>query len=301
LTAGAGDQNLALAAERRRRLRAIACMCGAVALFAGLDTSAKFLLRSLDPLEVVWARYSSAFVLAFLISNPLTRPGLVISRRPLLQVGRSALLLTSTVLNVVALRYLRLDQTLSILFSTPLFVTLLSGVLLGDWAGWRRWTAISIGFIGVLLIARPTSAAALHPAALLCVGGAICYAFYNISTRVLSRTDSNETTLFYSNLVGTLAMLPALPFIFKVPTLLDAALMLMTGVFGSAGHYLLIRAHRLAPASTLAPFIYTQLLWVTLSGYLVFGDLPDRWTLSGAAIVIASGLYIFYREHKLRG
>ena len=205
------------------------------------------------------------------------------------------------VLNILALRYLQLDQTVSILFSTPFFVTLLSGFVLGEWAGWRRWTAIAIGFSGVLLIARP-GMGGMHPAALLCLGGAICYSIYNISTRVLARTDSNETTLFYSNFVGTVAALPALPFVWTTPhEPVVIVLMVLIGAFGSLGHYLLIAAHRLASASVLAPFIYSQLVWAITAGYLVFGQLPSEWTLAGAAIVIASGLYILFREHKLRG
>jgi drug/metabolite transporter (DMT)-like permease len=189
----------------------------------------------------------------------------------------------------------------SILFSTPFFVTLLSGFVLGEWAGWRRWTAIGIGFSGVLLIARP-GMGGMHPAALLCLGGAICYSVYNISTRVLARTDSNQTTLFYSNFVGTVAALPALPFVWTTPhEPVVIVLMVLIGVLGSFGHFLLIAAHRLASASVLAPFIYSQLIWAITAGYLVFGQLPSEWTLAGAAIVIASGLYILFREHKLRG
>lgn len=296
------DEPDAATLERRRRFKAIALMCGACALFSCLDATGKYLVGSMDALEVVWARYTSAFLLAFLISNPFTRPGLLSTCRPWLQVSRSALLLGSTALNLFALRYLRLDQALAITFSTPFFVTLLSGFLLGEWAGWRRLTAIGVGFLGVLVIARPGTANGLPPAALLSLAGAICYSFYNVSTRVLSRWDSSPTTLFYSNLIGAAAMLPVLPFIWKPPaTLLAAALMVLTGVFGSLGHYLLIAAHRLASASTLAPFIYVQLIWATMWGFLVFADVPDRWTLAGAAIVIASGLYILYREHKLKG
>jgi drug/metabolite transporter (DMT)-like permease len=289
------------AQERRRRLRAIALMCGACACFAGLDASAKFLSGHIDTLQVVWARYASAFALTFLVSNPLTRPGLVFTTRPGLQIGRSLLLLFSTLLNILALRYLQLDQTVSILFSTPFFVTLLSGFVLGEWAGWRRWTAIAIGFSGVLLIARP-GFGGMHPAALLCVAGAICYSVYNISTRILARTDANETTLFYSNFVGSVAALPALPFVWTTPhEPIVIALMVLIGALGSVGHYLLIAAHRLASATVLAPFIYSQLIWAIAAGYLVFGQLPSEWTLIGAAIVIASGLYILYREHKLKG
>jgi drug/metabolite transporter (DMT)-like permease len=290
-----------IAGERRRQMRAIALMCGACAVFSCLDASAKFLVQSMDALQVVWARYASAFVVAFLVSNPLTRPGLFTTRRPLLQIGRSTLLLASTAFNVFALRQLQLDQALAITFSAPFFVTVLSGLLLDEWAGWRRFAAIGVGFLGVLLVARPGTASGLYPAALLSLAAAVSYALYTVSTRAAARTDSNETTLFYSNLVGAAAMMPVLPFIWRVPEgPLAWTLMVMTGVFGSLGHYLLIAAHRLASASVLAPFIYVQLIWATMWGYLLFRDVPDRYTLAGAAIVIGSGLYILYRAHKLR-
>jgi drug/metabolite transporter (DMT)-like permease len=118
---------------------------------------------------------------------------------------------------------------------------------------------------------------------------------------MLSRTDSNETTLFYSNLVGAAVMLPVVPFVWTTPhEPLVIAVMIVCGAFGTVGHYLLIIAHRLAPPSLLAPFIYTQIVWVIMLGYLVFADVPSRWTLAGAAVVVASGLYMLYRE-QLRG
>ncbi len=286
------------ARERRQRLIGIALMCGAVASFACLDTTAKFLNGRMDTLEVVWARYTGAFLLAFLLSNPLTRPGMLRTSRPLLQVVRSCLLLGSTVFNFLALRYLQLDQTLSILFSTPLLVAILSGPLLGEWVGWRRWIAICVGFSGVIVVTRPGNGG-MHPAALLSVASTLCYALYAISTRALARTDSNETTLFYSNLVGTLVMLPIVPWVWSTPKdPRTIALMVMMGALGSFGHYILIRAHRLAPASVLSPFIYTQLIWVVALGYAVFGDVPNHWTLAGGAIVVASGLYILHRERR---
>ena len=125
---------------------------------------------------------------------------------------------------------------------------------------------------------------------------AFCYALYFLSTRVLSRTNSNETTLFYSNAVGAVLMLPVIPFVWMAPTLGQFALLVMAGALASFGHYLLIVAHRHAPPSLLSPFIYTQLVWVVVLGYVVFGDVPDGWTLFGAAIVIGSGLYILHRE-----
>ena len=169
-------------------------MCGAVATFSCLDTTGKYLLHSMHPLQVVWVRYTGAFLLALLFLNPVTSPGMLVTRRPWLQVGRSALLLLSTALNFFALQFLQLDEALSILFSTPFIVAILCGPLLGEWVGWRRWVAIGVGFVGVLLVARP-GFGGLHPAALLSLGSAICYALYSISTRVLARSDSSETTL----------------------------------------------------------------------------------------------------------
>ena len=287
--------------ERRNRLTGIALMTGAVACFACLDASAKYLNAYVDTLEVVWARYTSAFLLALILSNPLTRPGVMTTRRPLLQVGRSALLLGSTMLNFFALKFLQLDEALSILFSTPFLVAVLSGPMLGERMGWRRWSAIGVGFAGVLVVTRP-GLGGIHPAALLSLASAFCYAIYSITTRVLSRTDSNETTLFYSNMVGAAAMLPVMPFVWTTPRhWLVIGLLVGLGVFGSIGHYLLIAAHRLAPASLLAPFIYTQLVWVILFGYVVFAHVPTAWTIAGSAIVVASGLYVLYRERKVKG
>jgi len=253
----------------------------------------------MDPLQIVWARYFGAFLLALIFLNPITRPKMMTTSRPFMQIGRSALLLGSTALNFFALRYLQLDEALAILFSTPFLVALLCGPLLGEWVGWRRWAAISVGFLGVLLVARP-GFGGLHPAALLSFGSAICYALYVISTRVLARTDSSETTLFYSNLVGAVAMLPIIPFVWTRPdNSFVVALMVLIGALGSGGHYLLICGHRLAPASTLAPFIYTQMVWTTTLGFLVFGQVPHRWTIIGGLVVIASGLYLLNRERKV--
>jgi drug/metabolite transporter (DMT)-like permease len=289
-----------LAQERRQRLIGIALMCGAVACFGFLDTTAKFLSPHMPTLQIVWARYISAFLLALVLLNPLKRPQLVITARPVMQIVRSMLLLGSTVFNFLAVRYLQLDEALSIMFSTPFLVALLAGPMLGEWLGWRRWLAICVGFAGVLLVTRP-GFGGIDPAALFSLGGALCYAFYAIMTRVLSRTDSNETTLFYSNLVGAVVMLPVLPFVWSPPSgPLLIALMVVMGVFASLGHYLLIVGHRLAPASVLSPFIYSQMVWVIALGYFIFGDIPNGWTLAGAATVIVSGLYLVHRERKRR-
>ncbi|MDC7788820.1 DMT family transporter [Rhodoplanes sp. TEM] len=285
---------------QRMRLLGILLMCGAVACFACLDATAKFLGRHVDVIQVVWARYASAFVLALLVFNPLTRPGLLRTRRPGLQIGRSTLLLATTVLNFAALKYLQLDQALAILFSTPLMVAALAGPMLGERIGPRRWAAIVVGLVGVVIVLQP-GVGAVHPAALLSMLSAVCAAFYAIATRVLSRFDTDETTLFYSNLVGVLLLTPVMPFVWTTPTdPLLIALMIGFGAFGSLGHFLLIVAHRHTPASILSPFSYSQILWTTILGFVVFGDIPNRWTIAGVTIVIASGLYLLHRERVRR-
>jgi drug/metabolite transporter (DMT)-like permease len=239
------------ARARRHRLTGIGLMCAAVISFACLDASAKYLNSYMGTMQVVWARYTGAFLLTLIVFNPLSRPGLIKTERPYLQVFRASLLLGSTVANYVAFRYLQLDQALLILFSTPFLVALLAGPILGEWIGWRRWAAILIGFAGVLLVMRPGTG--LHWAALFSLAAAVFYSFYMITTRILSRTERTDTTLFYSNLVGAVAMVPVLPFVWSVPSdPFVLFLMVVFGAFGSFGHYLLILAHRLTPASSLA-------------------------------------------------
>jgi drug/metabolite transporter (DMT)-like permease len=287
--------------QRRQRMTGIAFMCGAVALFAILDAMAKYLGGHMDPLQVTAMRYVSAFLLALIFFNPLTRPGLLKTTRPGLQIVRGLMMLLTTLFNFLAFRYLQLDEALAIMFSTPFLVAILAGPILGEWIGWRRWTAIVVGFFGVLVVIRP-GLGGMQWAALLSVAAAIFYAAYAITTRMIMRHDSSETTLFYANLVGVAIMLPVLPFVWTAPPSgFDMMLLLAVGAFGSAGHFLLIVAHHRAPASVLSPFIYTQLVWAVTLGYLVFGNVPSQWTLLGASIVVGSGLYLLYREQKVRG
>jgi drug/metabolite transporter (DMT)-like permease len=285
--------------QRRQRLTGIALMCGAVALFACLDTTAKYLNTHMDAMQITWARYTSALVLTLIVSNPLTHTDLLRARRLKLQIVRSVLLVASSALNFVALRWLQLDEALSIIFTFPFIVAIVSGPMLGEWIGWRRWSAICVGFGGVLLITRP-GFGGMHPAAFITLAATICYGFYAVITRIVSRVDSNQTSLFYANFIGALVMLPVIPFVWTTPENWAIALMMVgIGVLGSAGHFLLIAGHRIAPAAVLSPFVYTQLIWVVILGYLVFDHVPNGWTMAGAAIVISSGLYLLYRERKL--
>jgi drug/metabolite transporter (DMT)-like permease len=152
----------------------------------------------------------------------------------------------------------------------------------------------------VLLVTRP-GAGGIHPAAIFSLMSAVCYALYNITTRMLASYDSTQTTLFYSSLVGFLAASVPVPFVWTPPANSSVIVgMIAIGAFGWIGHWLLIAAHRQAPAPVLAPFIYFQIVWMAAAGFFVFGDLPSGWTLAGAAVVIACGLYLLNRERKMR-
>jgi drug/metabolite transporter (DMT)-like permease len=191
--------------DRHRRLTGIAMMCGAVALFAALDAIAKYLGRHMDPIQVTGMRFLFGFLIALAIFNPLTRPDILKTRQPRLQFVRGLFFMSTTIFNFLAFRYLQLDEALSIMFSTPFLVAIAAGPLLGEWVGWRRWTAIGVGFIGVLVVIRPGIGGGMQWAALLSVIAAIFYAAYGITTRMVSRTDPSDTTLFYGNIVGMAA------------------------------------------------------------------------------------------------
>jgi len=277
-------------------LRGIGLMCVALLCFSLLDSTAKWLGPQIGAVETSWARYVFSIVFVSFAVNPVSHPHLVRSRRLPLQLWRSLMLLGSTVLNFFALKFLPMTEAISIIFSTPLLVALLAGPVLNEWVGPRRLIAIIIGFGGILVVTRP-GLAEFHPAVLFSLAGAVCYALYAVLTRMLASHDPPLTTMFYSGLAGLALLTPLLPFVWVTPTSLPmVGAMVGVGFLGALGHWLMILAHRHAPASTLSPFIYTQMLYAVTLGYLIFGDLPDRWTLAGSAIVIGSGLYLLHRE-----
>lgn len=280
----------------RQRAMAIVLVCCAVLCFTGIDAGAKWLNPRLGSTETTFLRYLSGFLWVLPFLNPWRVPGVLVSRKPLLQMLRGTLLLASTALNFVAIQYLQLAQTVSIMFLAPLIVSLAAGPLLGEWVGPRRLIAIFIGFVGVIVITRPGSGA-IHPAALLSVCGMLCYATILLMTRRLSAVDSPETTMFYSSLLGVIVLLPVAFMVWRTPqTAFEWLVVAIIGLCGSAGHWLLIQAQRFTDASLLAPFLYSQIVWMTAAGYIFFGELPDRWTFVGSAIVVASGLYVLHRE-----
>ena len=280
------------------RIQGILLMMASMVVFTLLDASAKHVTQSLPPPVAVFFRYFVAGLLSIAVVMRAGGPQLMVTGHPALQIVRGVLLMVSTILNFVAMMHLQLAQTAAIFFTIPLWVCALSVPLLGEHVGWRRWVAVLVGFLGVLVIMRPGSAS-FHWAMLLSVASSICGAVYNILTRKVGGRDRAETSLFYVSVVGAVAAAAPLPWVWKTPEGLQWPLLVFMGLAGGIGHYMLIQAHRLAPASTLAPFIYTQIVWMILVGYLIFGDVPEFWTLAGAAVVVASGLFVFARERTL--
>lgn len=288
-------------AASRQALTGVALMCGALATFTVLDTSVKWAMRQGAPaLQVVWVRYVGAFVLCFLTAAPSQWRAMIRSNRPWTQLLRSAFLFGATISNFIALQTMQLAETTAIIFSMPMIVALASGPLLGEWVGPRRLAAILIGFLGVLVVTRP-GAEGFKPAAALSFAGAVSYAFYMITTRALARADSPRTALLHSTFVGVTAVAPFMPSVWRWPGSLGVGVaMAAIAALGAFGHWLVILAHRRAPAATLAPFTYVQIVFMIASGWVMFGDTPDASTLAGVAIVVACGLYLLARERAER-
>lgn len=288
----------------RQRLQAIGFMLMAVGLFSGLDTTAKFLAtrEGLGMGQIVWSRFIVQFMLLLVLVPALgfmSVKALFTTNRLGLQLLRSVLMVGTTAFNFMALQYMRLDQTITIIFLAPLTVALLAGPLLGEWVGRRRMIAIMVGFLGVLIAVRP-GLGIMHPAVVYAFAAMLVYALFMLLTRHMARFDPPLVTLFYSMFVGTFAGIPfAIADWHTPPDALSWILLGSLGILGGLGHWLFLHAYRLAPASTIAPFLYMQFLTMVAFGYIVFSDLPDVWTLAGAALIVASGIYLVHREHRL--
>ncbi len=263
--------------------------------FAMLDTAAKYLSGELHVMQVVWGRYVFSLALLPWIVGRLNPIPIARTGNLKLQVVRSLLLLAATIFFFTAIRFMPLADATAIAFVSPLLLTVLSIPLLGERVGLRRWAAVAVGLAGALIIIRPGLGVASW-ATLLPLATAFTYSLYQIGTRKLTQIDATATIFLYTGVVGALVMSALVPFFWSTPSPIAWLLMATTGLLGGLGHYLIIQAFVRAPASALAPFSFVTIIWTTCSGYLVFGDLPDAATISGAAIIIASGIFVFYRE-----
>jgi drug/metabolite transporter (DMT)-like permease len=227
---------------------------------------------------------------------------MVATKHPVKQVIRALMLLGCTGFGIAALSRMPLAETTATVFITPLIVALLAGPFLGEKVTWLRWVGLIAGFAGVLMIARPGGAISLEGLAwaLAC---AACYSIYQIMTRLLSPTENTLTMLYYTALVGTVTMSFGLPWFWgdlttNTADALQLAMIVSLGLFGGTGHFLLISAFRHAPASTLSPMLYAQLVWATLLGWIVFGQVPDAWATAGMLVIASSGLALLLYDRR---
>jgi drug/metabolite transporter (DMT)-like permease len=282
----------------RNRLVGIGIVSLTYLIFSVLDGSAKWLVQSMPVVMVVWLRFLIHVIFAGAVLLPVKGLSLLKTNHLRWHLARSVMFVAMTAMNFWALQYLQLTVTSSIFFSTPIIIALLSAQLLGEKLDPRRLVAILTGFAGVLVIVHPWSAD-FHPAMLLAVMNAVIYAVFMMMTRHLAAYDPPETIQFLPAIGATIILTPFAIAAWEAPdTWLEWTLACFLGVFGGVGHYLLALAHRYAPSSVIAPFVYQQVIYMALFGYLVFGDVPGAAVWIGAAIVIASGLYLFSRERK---
>ena len=274
----------------------------ALFIFALSDTTAKYMSAFFAVPLLAWARYFTQLIFMLVVTAPGMGRAIVHTGHPWLMILRGLMQVISTVLVLLAFQRLPLAETTAFVFINPLLVALLAGPLLGEKLHLRTWLATLAGFAGVLLIVRPGGA--MHGVGVAyALGAALCYAVYQILTRKLAASEPPMRQLFYIALVGSVCLSCALPFFWTgiLPSPGHALLILSLGFYGGAGHFLLIRAFHEAPASSLSPMLYFQLVWAMLLGWIVFGQLPDLLSVVGMLVIGASGLSLALRWPRLRG
>lgn len=280
----------------RSRRVGIGLIVLATLCFSILDAAAKWLVQTVPVVQVVWLRFATHVLWMVLLLAPGQGRAIVRMHNPRLQGLRALMLASMTGLNFWALQYLQLAETGAIQFSVPMLIALLSAWWLGERLDARRWIAIVGGFVGVLLVVRPGSAA-FHPAILLSVANAVLYAAFNMLTRRMAATESPESMQLVSAMGAALVLTPFALAQWRWPTDgLIWAVVAMTGLFGGLGHLFVARAHRYASAAVLGPFLYQQIVYMVLWGWLLFGQLPDAFVVAGALVVVVSGLYLLWLE-----
>lgn len=277
-----------------RTLLGIGLIITSTAFFTCGDIAAKSITATMHGLEVTWFRFLVFALVMFPGVLILRGPTGLVTRRPLLHVGRGLAMAGSASFFIIGLGLMPVADNTGIAFLGPLFITALSIPLLGETVGVRRWAAAIVGFAGVLMIVRPGSDA-FQAAAFFPVMAALIGAFGSIVTRMIA-TDAPETTLAWTGTVGFLALSAVVPFVWQTPDWHELGWALASGIFSTVGHVFVVLAFRQAPASTLAPFTYIQLLFAGMAAYAVFGDVPEPSTIAGLLVIAGSGLYTAHRE-----
>ena len=280
--------------------RGILIMVGTMLVFACQDGITKLLASRFEPPQILWVRFTAFLLFGLWLVRGAGLQRAFHSIRPWLQLTRGVVLVVEMIGFVLVVRILPLAETHAIMSSTPLLVTVLSIPLLREIVGVRRWVAVLVGFIGVLVILRP-GFGVMQPGSVLLLGVALLYALFIVVTRMTSRVDGVGTTLVWTGAVGVVSMTVVAPFFWQWPDATGWLALGAVAVLGTVSHWLFIKALECAPASVLQPYSYTILVWATLVGWLAFGDLPDGFTIVGASIIVASGIYTFYRERLRAG
>ena len=263
-----------------------------------MDGFAKYLSDDLPILQITWARYFFTVAFVFPIMLFFYKKQLVWSDKPRLQIFRGLILLSANICFFYAISIISLAKALTLAFIAPLIVTAFSPILLGEKVGYRRWTAVAVGFIGSLIVIRP-GFLEFNLASMAALATGFFYGFYLIITRKLSTSDNPLLTLLITGMVGALLVSLIIPFYWVKPTLNQWSLMAGIGVFACIGHLFLILSLKYADASKLAPLGYTEIIPNVIIGYYFFNELPDNWTYLGLFIIVLSGLYISRREYHL--
>lgn len=283
---------------KENRTRGILWMLATMVCFISLDTMMKYLMETYSLVQVTWARFFFATVVAIIACGPRL-PALAISRHPKQQLLRSVFLMSTTGMFNAGIRTVPLATSTTIMFLNPVLVTVLASPLLGEKVGLQRWIGVILGFLGAVIVVRPwQEGMGVHGVGVIfLLIAAVLNANYQILTRRV-RGDDPLTSLLYTATAGAVVTSLLVPWFWSWPTAFDWLLLMGTGLAGGLGHLFLIRAFRAAPASVVAPFSYSSLVWATIFGFVIWGDWPDLWTWAGAALIIGSGLYIFSRERR---
>lgn len=273
-------------------------MLGAMAILPLIDVIAKIMGEGGHAiLQIVWARVAFGALLTLPFALRVAGPRGLLPDRPVYHLFRAGFLISATFLFFTALKTLPIADALAIFFVQPLVVTVLSALVLREAVGPRRWTAVAIGFLGTLIIIRP-GLAVWNPGSLYALGAGTCLAIYFVMTRSISGRAPAMVTTFQTNAMGTLIASLGVWAVWQTPTATDWAMFAALGGIATFGHYLIVRAYDHAEASLLAPLAYTEMVTSTLLGWWIFGDLPDRWTFLGVAILIGCAIYISVRERR---
>ena len=280
-------------------MRAIILNASAWMMVPFMDAIAKYLSSSMDVLQITWSRYFFTVIVALFIMLLFDRKSLVWSKKPLLQLIRGLIFVFSTYLFFYAISEISLPKALTLAFVAPICVTAMSPFFLNEKVGLRRWTAVSVGFIGTLIVIRP-GFIEINLATLAALGNGICYGFYLIITRKLRTFDNSLLTLLFAGTVGTIVMSFFMPSVWINPSNSQWVMMALIGFIAALAHFLIIYSLNLADASKLAPLGYTEIITNIILSYYIFNELPDNWTYLGLFIIVLSGLYISRREIAVR-